>query len=225
MTVRLPPVDGVEVTTATDKIASLREEYARLGDDVTTLSDVELLLKELDRTQHESRRHENNYTSLLQDQIKKDRSVWAAARRAAAEDRIAWAGMYLGHLVSRSAGSINEVINRAAELPDGRVPVELTRALKESAGRAKWQMSGLVGHRASQLDEARAQSPSIALVGKQREEILRLRDFIAAIGQQIHATRGSKGSQSNGWRCECQGCELLRSMDDAPAEAEAVRAA
>ncbi|GAA3268081.1 hypothetical protein [Streptomyces lavendulae] len=207
-------------SSATDEMNSLREEYARLGEDVTGLGDVELLLRELGRTRQESRRHENNYTSLLQDQPKRDRAVRAAAHRVAAEDRRAWAGMYLGHLVSRSAGSINEVIHRAAELPDGRVPVELTRALKEAANRAKWQMSGLVGHGTAQLDEARAQNPSIALVEQQREEILRLRAFVTMLGQELHTEHGGKGTRDNGRRCECSGCELIRSMDEPQAEVE-----
>lgn len=212
-------------SSAADRIISLREEYALLGEDVTDLGDVELLLRELGRTRQESRRHENSYMSLLQDQAKRDRAVRTAAHRAATEDRVAWAGLYLGHLVSRSAGSINEVINRAAELPDGRVPVELTRALKDAADRAKWQMSGLVGHRAAQLEEARAQNPSIALVEQQREEVLRLRSFISTLGQELHGRHGGKGTRDNGWRCECSGCELIRSMDDPQAGVEEARAA
>lgn len=201
---------------AVERVTALRAEYARLGEKVDHLSDLELLNRELTRAQVESRRHENAHSAILQDRTEHDRSVWSAARRAATEDCLAWAGMYLGHLVSRSAGSINEVIYRAAELPDGRVPVELSRALKEAAGRAKWQMSGLVGHRAEQLKEARAENPSIALVEKQREEILRLRDFINDLGRQLHAEHGGKGTRENGRRCECSGCELIRSMDDLP---------
>lgn len=209
---------------AAERVAALREECRRIGENVDQLSDLDLLDRELGRVQAESRRHENAYNSMLQNQVQRDRSAWSAARRAATEDRAAWAGMYLGALVSRSAGHINEVIHRAAELPDGRVPVDLTRALKEAASRAKWQMLGLIGGR-EQLEEARAQNPTISLVEKQREEILRLRDCINRLGQQLHRKHGSKGTRENGWRCECPGCELIRSMDEPPAEAKEVKAA
>ncbi|WP_406227447.1 hypothetical protein [Streptomyces anthocyanicus] len=200
--------------TAAERVAALRDEHARLGDNVDHLTDLDLLNRELERTQRESRRHENAYTSLLQDQVKHDRAVYAAARRAAAEDRIAWAGMYLSHLVAQSAHSINAVINRAAELPDGRIPVEQGRELKAAAERAKWAMSGLVGHRQSQLEEVRQQNAAISLVEKQRQEILRLREFITNLGQRLHAKHGG----TNRGRCECSGCELIRAMDDVPAE-------
>lgn len=203
---------------AADRIAALREEYARTGEDVTGLSDAELLLRQLDHANTESRRHENNYTSLLQDQTKRERAVRAAASRGATEDRIAWAGMYLQHFVSQQAHNINGLIHRAAELPDGRVPVEQTRALKAAAELAKWTMSGLVGSRAIQLEDARRQNPDISLVEKRREEILRLRSFIAEQGQRLHAEYGGRGSRETGWRCECPGCELIRSTDDAPVD-------
>jgi hypothetical protein len=206
----------VAATTADERIAVIRDEYARLGEDVTSLSDTELLLRQLDRAWVESRRHENNYSNLLQDQVKRDRSVYAAARREAAEDRRAWASMYLGHLIRDSASVINAVIHRAAELPEGRVPLEQARELKSAAERAKWMMSGLVGHRQSQFDDARRQNPQISLVEKQRAEILRLREFITATGQQLHAASG--GRTPGQGRCECHGCELIRAMDDVPAE-------
>ncbi|MFI5649980.1 hypothetical protein ACIA71_02005 [Streptomyces anulatus] len=208
-------------TSTQQRVADLRDEYARLGQDVSHASDLDLLAREVDRVQSESRRHENSYTSLLQDQVKRERAVRAAAHRAAVEDRIAWGGMYLQHLVARSAERINAVIHRAAELPDGRASVEQTRELKAAAERAKWMMSGLVGHRAGQLEEARQQNEAISLVDKQREEILRLRDFIGAAGQALHTEHGGKGSRENGRRCECAGCELIRAMDDVPLPAAA----
>ena len=204
--------------TAAERVAALRDECARTDEDVTGLSDTELLLRQLDRANTESRRHENNHSSLLQDQTKRERAIRAAAHRAAVEDHTAWAGMYLHHFVSQQARDINGLIHQAAELPDGRVPVEQTRTLKAAAERAKWTMSGLVGSRTAQYDEARRHNPDISLVEKQREEILRLREFIAEQGRRLHAEHGSRGSRETGWRCECPGCELIRATDAAPAE-------
>lgn len=205
-------------TTTEQRIADLRAEAVRLNEDVTALSDIELLLQELDRSNAESRQHQNSYSNLLQDQTKRDRSTRAAARRAAVEERTAWAGMYLQHMIMRSARTINELIHRAADLPDGRVPVELTRDLKEAAARAKWTMSGLVGHREIQVEKTRSQSDEIRLVEKQRDEIWRLREFITAQGRRLHAEHGHPSGREVGWRCECPGCGLIRSMDDVQAE-------
>lgn len=202
--------------TATERVAALRDEAARFGEDVTGLTDTELLLRQIDQAWAESRRHENNYSNLLRDQVERDRSARTAARRAAVEDRIAWAGMYLAHLVGQSAYSINVVIHQAAELPDGRVPVEQARELKAAAERAKWMMSGLVGHRQDQFNKARRQNEQIALVEKQRDEIWRLREFITSAGQQLHGESG--GRKPGERRCECTGCELIRAMDDVPGE-------
>ncbi|GAA4823808.1 hypothetical protein [Streptomyces ziwulingensis] len=208
-------------TSAAERAAALRAEYARLGENVDHLSDLDLLNREVERVASESRRHQNAYSALLQDQVKKEQSCWAAARRASAEDRSAWAGMYLGHLVRLNAHQINGLIHRAAQLPDGRVPVEVARALKEAAQQAKWSMSGVIGGTHSQLDGVRRQSEEIRLVEKQRDEIWRLRQFITELGQRLHVQHGGKGSRENGWRCECSGCELIRAMDDVPVERDA----
>jgi len=205
-------------TSAAERVAALREEHARLGDNVTGLSDVEVLLNEVDRSWKESRRHENNYSNLLQDRAKSERATRTAARRTAVEDRRAWAGIYLNSLVSQSAREINALIHRAAELPDGRVPVELTRELKAAADQAGHLPLGAFGGGESQLADVRRQNQEIQLVEKQRDEIWRLREFVAEQGQRLHAEHGQKGSGENGWRCECPGCELIRAMDDVPAE-------
>lgn len=201
--------------SAAERVAEIRREHELLGEDVNHLSDLDLLSQALDRAHAESRRHQNNHSNLLQDCVQRERAAWAAARSAAVEDRRAWAGMYLSHFVSQSAHSINAIIHQAAELPDGRAPVEQTRELKAAAERAKWAMSGLVGHSAAQLKEVRRQSATIPLVEKQRDEIWRLRSFITEQGRRLHTDHGGCGAAR---RCECPGCELIRSMDDVPVE-------
>ncbi|MFE9850255.1 hypothetical protein ACFYPN_15795 [Streptomyces sp. NPDC005576] len=203
----------MDFKTANQRVTDLRDEYARLGEDVTALPDTDLLSRELGRVHTEKRTIENAHSNLVADRAKWERSVRAAARRAVADDRIALGGMYLQQLVTRSAGRINEVLHQAAELPDGRASAEQTRALKEAAVRAKWLMSGLVGHGQGQFDEARQQNQAISLTEKQREEILRLRNLITTEGQRLHAESGGRGNRE---RCECAGCELIRSMDDVP---------
>lgn len=203
--------------TAAERVAALRDEYARLGENVDHLTDTELLYREIDRLAAESRRHENNYSALLQDQVKHDRSVYAAARRSAQGDVTARAGLYLQAILRQSAQPINAVVHRAAELPeDGKAPVQQVRDLKVAADRAKWLLSGMVGDRQS-LEDA-AKDPNVQLVDKLSDEIRRMRSFIEEQARWLHAKHGSKDTVGRGGRCECPGCELVRAMDDVPAE-------
>lgn len=200
--------------TATERVAALRDEYARLGENVDHLSDLDLLNQALERAQAESRRHENNHSILLQDQIKHDRSVYAAARRSAQGDVTARAGLYLQVILRQSARPINEVVHRASELPaDGKAPIQQVRDLKAAADNAKWLLSGMVGDRQNFEDARR--DPEIQLVEKLNAEIRRLREVVLAEGRRLHAGHGHRAS---GPRCECTGCELIRAMDDVPAE-------
>lgn len=202
--------------SAVERIAAIRDEYARCGEDVTSLSDTELLFRHLDTAWAESRRHENNYTSLLQDQVKHDRSVYAAARRSAQGDVTARAGLYLQVILRKSARPINEVVHRASELPaDGKVPIQQVRDLKAAADNAKWLLSGMVGDRQTIEDAGRA--PEVQLVEKLNDEIRRMRSFVDEQGRWLHAKHSSSETRSRG-RCECTGCELIRAMDDVPAE-------
>jgi light-regulated signal transduction histidine kinase (bacteriophytochrome) len=204
----------VTTKTTAERVAALREEYARLGENVDHVSDLDLLNKELERAQAESRRHENNHSSLLQDQVKHDRSVYAAARRSAQGDVTARAGLYLQAILRQSARPINEVVHRASELPaNGKAPIQQVRDLKAAADNAKWLLSGMVGDRQNFEDAQR--DPEIRLVEKLNAEIRRLREVVLAEGRRLHAGHGHRAS---GPRCECTGCELIRAMDDIPAE-------
>ncbi|HEY6116118.1 MAG TPA: hypothetical protein VI172_09190 [Candidatus Dormibacteraeota bacterium] len=201
-------------TSAAERIAAVRDEYASFGEDVTGLSDTELLLRQVDRAWAESRRHENNYSNLLQDQIKHDRSVYAAARRSAQGDVTARAGLYLNVILRNSARPINEVVHRASELPtDGKAPLQQVRDLKAAADNAKWLLSGMVGDR--QGLESAAKDPGVQLVEKLNGEIRRLREVVMAEGRRLHAGHGHR---QTGPRCECTGCELIRAIDDVPTE-------
>lgn len=203
--------------TAAERVAALREECVRHGKNVDHLSDLDLLNQELDRTQAESRRHENAHSSLLQDRVKHDRSVYAAARRSAQGDVTARAGLYLQVILRQSARPINEVVHRASELPeDGKAPVQQVRDLKKAADQAKWLLSGMVGDRRTL--EAAGRAPEVQLVEKLNAEIRRLRGVLAEQGKALHAEQESKATRETGWRCACRGCELIRATDDVPAE-------
>lgn len=206
----------ITTTTAEDRIAALRDEYARQGEDVTSLSDTELLYRELDRSRAESRRHENAYSSLLQDQVKHDRAVYTAAQRGAVERQNARGGMYLEVIVRRSALPITGLIYRISQLPDRPSP-KVVEELKAAARSAQWTLDGVVSSKV--LGEIADQDPGVKLTEAQAAEIARLREFIAGLGRKLHAKHGGRGARESGWRCECSGCELIRAMDD-PADIE-----
>lgn len=208
------PVPAWADKSADERVTALREGYKRQGEDVTGLSDAELLNRALTQSLAESRRHENALSSLLQDQVKHDRAVYAAARHSARGDAVARAGLYLEAILRQSARPINEVVHRASELPtDGKAPLQQVRDLKAAADNAKWLLSGMVGDRQSLADAAK--DPGVQLVEKLNGEIRRLREVVMAEGRRLHAGHGYR---QTGPRCECTGCELIRAMDDAPAE-------
>lgn len=202
--------------SAADRIAAIRDEYARYGEDVTSLSDTELLFRHLDTAWAESRRHENAHSSLLQDQVKHDRSVYAAAQRGVAEKRNARGGMYLAAIVRRSAVPITGLIYRISQLPDRPGP-KVVEELKAAARSAQWTLDGVVTDEV--LTEIAERDPGVRLTEMQAAEIARLREFVTEQGRRLHREHADLGSALG--RCECPGCELIRSMDDVPAAQEA----
>lgn len=204
--------------SAAERIAAIRDEAARSGEDVAGLTDAELLLRQIDHAWAESRRHENAYSSLLQDQVKHDRAVYAAARREAAEWQSALAGLYLNAAVRKAAVPVTGLIYRISQLTDRPGP-KVIEELKGAARQAQWMLDGVVRDKA--LAEIADRDPDVKLAEAQSAEIKRLREVIQAEGRRLHAGHGHR---QTGPRCECTGCELIRAMDDVPAE-QAVRAA
>ena len=177
----------------------------------TESSDTELLFRHLDTAWAESRRHENNHSSLLQDQVKHDRSVYAAARRAAAEWQSALAGLYLNAAVRKAASPVTGLIYRISQMPD-RPGAKVVEELKAAAQQAEWMLDGVV--RDAALAEIGERDPDVKLAEAQAAEIERLRTVIVQQGQNLHTDNGPR----TGPRCECPGCELIRAMDDVPVE-------
>lgn len=195
---------------AAGRVAALREDYERAGDDVSDVSDLELLNRELGRANAESNRHSSAFMLLLQDQVKHDRSVYAAAMRQAREAVDARGGMYLEAIVRRSALPLTGLVHRVTELPERPGP-KVVEELKAAAQRVKWQLDGVVTR--SVLDEVARTDEGVKLVDAQAAEIQRLRESITAQGHRLHDEHAAAMGRASG-RCECPGCELIRSMDD-----------
>lgn len=203
------PVPAWARKDAADRLASLREDCERAGEDVSGMSDVELLNREVEQAHAEARRHHNAYSMLLQDQVKHDRSVYSSAHRLAREAVDARGGMYLEAVVRRSALPLTGLVHRVSELTERPGP-KAVEELKAAAQRVKWQLDGVVTH--SVLDEVARTDEGVKLVDAQAAEIRRLREFVTAQGRRLHEEHGPvRGGEG---RCECPGCELIRSMDD-----------
>lgn len=198
--------------SAADRIASLREDAVRFGEDITHLSDTELLNQELNRIAAESRRHENAYSSLLQDSVRNDRSIRAAAHRSATHDFTSLAGIYLQAIIRRNASPIEGVIYRAEQIPeDGRMPVTKARELREAALKARWMLRGMSSD--STIEDAQ-KDEGVQLAEKLRTEIHRVAQIVGAYGTKLHNQASGDHTRDEGGRCVCVGCELIRTVND-----------
>lgn len=187
-----------------DRLKPLRGRVGKDG----LLSDTELLNQELNRAWAETRRHENAYTSLLQDRVKHDRAVRAAARQSAVADITAQAGLYLQAILRRNATPIDGVIYRAENLPeDGRARPTAVKELREAALRARFLLSGLSTE--SALADA-AKDGGVQALEALKAELRRIQSVISVVGRRLHNEHGL----TRGFRCECPGCELIRSVYD-----------
>lgn len=203
------PVPAWARKDTADRIASLREEAEKFGEDVTGLSDAELLNREVEQAHAEARRHHNAYSVLLQDQVKHDRSVYAAASRQAKEAVQARGGMYLEAIVRRSAVPLTGLIYRISELPERPGP-KVVEELKNAAQAVRWQLDGVVTDQV--VDEVARTDEGVKLVDAQAAEIQRLRDVVLAQARRLHDEHGPRRGGEG--RCECPGCEMIRDMDD-----------
>lgn len=157
--------------------------------------------------QHELQRVQNLYSGYLARQSRYERDARTAARRSAQEDRLAWAEVYLGQLLDRTAPWLRELIYRVEQLSD-RVSKTDLDALRQCAGTSKHVLTTYRAELASR--------PDYGL--KVRTEELRLRTYVVDRGRALHAraTDADREIEPNGLlgACRCAGCELIRGMDD-----------
>ena len=189
--------------SAAERLEALRKEA-----DAPGRCDRELLERELNRAWAEARRHENAYTSLLQDRVRDERAVRTAARQSALADITAQAGVYLQAIIRRNASHLDGVVYRAENLPeDGRATPTQVKELREAALRSRWMLRGLSSD--SALAEA-SKDDGVQALEAVKTELRRVLSAVQLAGQHLHNERG----QTGGPRCECAGCELIRSVHD-----------
>jgi hypothetical protein len=182
--------------TAAGRVADMRKCYANSPEPVDHLSDLELVFRELDAAITGERSLQVRYDRMLQEQNRHERDVRTAARRAAQDDRLAYANAYMGELLRRARQPIRALSYRAGQIGP-RVGKDQLDELHRNAAEV------------ADLLKEPVKSDELSAADRWRNETWRLRDFIKDTGRALHAEL-STGTVP----CHCRGCELIHGMDD-----------
>jgi hypothetical protein len=180
---------------ATERVASMRKHYAKSDLNADGLSDLDLVLRELDMQAKEGRAVQNLYDRMMHEQTDHDRKVRAGAKRAEQDNRLAWSDHYVSHLVQGALYDLNVLLHKAETLPDRPKSTDLN-SLKTAARDARRTIA------------EKSQNESMKVAEHWRAETWRLRDYVTASGRALHA----KFSTAD-MGCACEGCELIVGMD------------
>lgn len=135
-----------------------------------------------------------------------ERDIYAAARRAAQEDRRAWSDLYFGKLVRDAGQPFRALAYRVMQLGD-RPSKQVLEDLRSVARQADARLD--YGYQVIEQDPGYGD--------RVNAEVVRLRAYIHKAGQELHARYGvdAEGRSGSG-PCRCPGCELIRNMDVVP---------
>lgn len=114
--------------TAADRVVALRDEYARLGENVDHLSDIDLLNQHAERCERERIDINDRYMRLLTEQRKHDKAVRAAAV-AEVRTRIDYLAV---QAVTQKTNSLTRILAAVDVLPE-RANAERVALLKRIA--------------------------------------------------------------------------------------------
>lgn len=126
---------------------------------------------------------------LLQEQVRHDRDVYAAARRAAWDEVLFNTNLYV------KGGAYRELYDLSWQLghiPDKPKPADLM----------------FLSHAAQEVTKA-LDSIDVEAPGTQLGELRRLRDAVNAAGRRLHAEMVVPDETDH---CRCAGCELIREV-------------
>lgn len=153
--------------------------------------------------QAELTRVSNQNSRMLMDQVRHDREVYAAAQRAAQEDRRSWSDLYFGKLVRDSGQPFRALAYRVMQLSD-RPGAQVLEDLRSVARQADARLD--YGYQVVEQDPGYGD--------RVNAEVVRLRAYIHKAGQGLHARYGVDAEGRSGpGPCRCPGCELIRGMD------------
>lgn len=140
---------------------------------------------------------------LTMSEAQRDRETYTAARRSAQEDRRSWSDLYFGAIVRESLQPLRGLAYRVMQLSD-RPSKQVLEDLREAARRAD-----------AALDYGVRCAEAQPLYGDRvNAEVVRLRAYIVAAGQELHGQHGDHEPGPD----RCPGAELIRGMDDVPEE-------
>lgn len=190
----------------TERMSAIRSDYARRGEDVSSLADADILLKELDEANalvnKLTRRDEERRAS----DIDRERAIRTAARRVY-EDRLAsWDGLIFHSLTQMSGETVRAALYRAANL-SSLASGDTTADVREAAAVAL----SLWEREVRYLRDGAGRHAGVWVSDQQRTEIGRLRKLITEHAVSISDHKRQRGSLEV---CTCTGCSLIRSMDD-----------
>ncbi|MFI9507240.1 hypothetical protein [Nocardia sp. NPDC052566] len=137
----------VERLSAVDRIAQYRQEYVAIGDNVTELSDLELLNQVLAAREGHWRATEDMVHKVWRTLEPERQRLFDAGFTAATQGLKDRADRYVRDAFAEWARPMSEVLGRIAVLPDRPKPIVLA-ALKGAADRARTLLyRGLDGYR------------------------------------------------------------------------------
>lgn len=136
----------------------------------------------------------------VQSRMQRDRSDWerrvkSAERRTQQDWLQAFGAFYAAHEAERATRYVTGLIYRVEQLPD-RPKLDQICGLRSAAEIAKHALTLTRGE------------PAEHVFKQAHAEIGRLRTYIRATGQRLHAESGRDPSG-----CDCTGCQLIIDMD------------
>ena len=168
-------------------------------DEPKTLDEMtpEELRAEVERLTHRKYDLEMELQGRLMNEARREREIYAAARRSAMEDTVARQDHYLYAEVSKRLGPFNGLVYGVEQLGE-RASDKQVAALKDAARNVKHMLA-----------LHKDQKPDTKLADMWEAEARRLRAFIVEQGRALHQMLAP---ERTGY-CNCQGCDLIRGMD------------
>lgn len=192
--------------SADARIESIRAWHTDHGKDVSGLSDVDLLVRELDEANAEVNKLNRRDEDHRAGDTARARAIRTSARRRH-EDQINRWDTFVFEALSRLSGeSVRAALYRAANLTELTSGDDVAET-REAASKALrlWERE------TRDLSGGAGRYAHVNVARQQLREIARLRKLITDHAGSISGHVRARGTLQI---CECGGCELIRTMDD-----------
>jgi hypothetical protein len=192
-----------QATKAERDIATYREQLAFADIDATGMTDAEVVLHFLAKHGAEISRLENQVARMRAEENEHRRAVRTSLRRATEDDRADWEKWVRKAFHDGYLEPLRILAYQASILPERPKKADLEQ-LRAAAPECLRMLKEPPNCR------------ELRLIARQNDEIQRLRKLIVATGRQLHAAHAGEDTTKCGCErtCACDGCELIRAMDD-----------